>query len=94
VLATPLQLAVLTARVANGGLMVRPRLTRKHLQRRAKPVGDPGFRDRNRSEIDRPGARGMFEVVNNPAAPRTAPPRRRRRAHGGQDRTSQYGGSP
>ncbi len=69
VLATPLQLAVMTARVANGGLMVRPRLTRETISNAgAKPVGDPAFPPTGIAPKSIALVhRGMFEVVNNPA---------------------------
>ncbi|MBN2752158.1 MAG: penicillin-binding protein 2 [Rhodospirillaceae bacterium] len=68
VLATPLQLAVMTARVANGGLAVKPRLTREDVTGSGlKPVGDPAFASVgvNPKSIALV-RRGMFEVVNNP----------------------------
>ena len=69
VLATPLQLAVMVARVANGGLAVKPRLTREAITTAGmKPIGDPAFKSVgvNPKSIALV-RRGMFEVVNNPA---------------------------
>ncbi len=69
VLATPLQLAVMAARVANGGLMVRPRLTRDPVAHATgKPAPEPvlaptGINPKSIALV----RRGMFEVVNNPA---------------------------
>ena len=49
VLATPLQLAVMTARLANGGYAVKPRLTRRIEQ----------ATDENAAQIDAPGSLGI-----------------------------------
>ncbi len=68
VLATPLQLAVMTARIVNGGIAVRPRLTREIHGR------DGGFVPRppepqpiglNRAQLELV-TRGMDAVVNGP----------------------------
>jgi penicillin-binding protein 2 len=68
VLSTPLQLAVMACRLANGGVAVRPRLTREQVTDNGlKPVGDPayanmGFNPKSLAIV----RRGMYEVVNNP----------------------------
>ena len=68
VLATPLQLAVMACRLANGGIAVRPRLTREQVTDHGlKPIGDPayanlGFNPKSLAIV----RRGMYEVVNNP----------------------------
>lgn len=68
VLTTPLQLAVMACRLANGGVAVRPRLTREQVTDNGlKPVGDPayasmGFNPKSLAIV----RRGMYEVVNNP----------------------------
>jgi penicillin-binding protein 2 len=67
ILATPLQLAVMTARVANGGIAVTPRLTRYelspdgHLVDRPKAEGGDLGVSRTALQIVQ---RGMWEVVN------------------------------
>lgn len=67
VLTTPLQLAVMTCRLANGGVAVRPRLTREQVTANGlKPIGDPaypnlGFNPKSLAIV----RRGMYEVVNN-----------------------------
>lgn len=66
VLTTPLQLAVMTSRIANGGLAVQPRLTRSRIQDDglvhldAAPAPDIGV-SRAALQIVQ---RGMWEVVN------------------------------
>lgn len=67
VLATPLQLAVMTARIANGGFAVKPRLTLAPPG--VDPIDEPprkfesiGISDRARQIV----MQGMNEVVNNP----------------------------
>ena len=68
VLTTPLQLAVMACRLANGGVAVRPRLTREQVTDTGlKPIGDPaftnlGFNPKSLAIV----RRGMYEVVNNP----------------------------
>lgn len=63
-LATPLQLAVMTARIANGGYMVRPRLLRD-LEARVLPASAP---QRESLGLSRRALKivqdGMFDVVN------------------------------
>jgi len=72
VLTTPLQLAVMTARIANGGLAVTPRLT-KTQDNEAETAGPPapgeqddmppvGISRLHLAEV----RRGMYEVVNGP----------------------------
>jgi penicillin-binding protein 2 len=76
VLATPLQLAVMTARIANGGLAVRPTLSRMP----PSPAGEQGFLDANAAEAQVAAAppigitkahldavrKGMWSVSNGP----------------------------
>ncbi|WP_337997375.1 penicillin-binding protein 2 [Oleispirillum naphthae] len=69
VLTTPLQLAVMAARIANGGMAVKPRLTRETVTTAGlKPIGAAalapvGVNPKSVALV----RRGMYEVVNNPA---------------------------
>ncbi|SBW07318.1 Penicillin-binding protein 2 (PBP-2) [uncultured Alphaproteobacteria bacterium] len=69
VLTTPLQLAVMTARIANGGVAVRPRLTREQVSpagikaAAVDAVQSVGINPKSIGIV----RRGMNEVVNNPA---------------------------
>jgi len=69
VLSTPLQLAVMTARLANGGRAVRPRLTRDPIVDAAGATADGGP-SQEAADLDlspvhlRIIQEGMFEVVN------------------------------
>src|SRR5689334_6002871 len=68
VLATPLQLAVMTARIANGGFAVTPRLTRDMITgtnvqlRQAAAMAPVGVSQSALAIV----ARGMRAVVNDP----------------------------
>ncbi|MSO99235.1 MAG: penicillin-binding protein 2 [Rhodospirillaceae bacterium] len=75
VLATPLQLAVMTARVANGGLAVKPRLVR--------PAASPDAPANTQTGDELPSLeipeahldilrQGMFDVINGPPGATTA----------------------
>ena len=63
--ATPLQLAVMAARIANGGRAVKPRLVRDP-DRQPRAPGRPSRRRRSGSRTGRSGSsrQGMYEVVN------------------------------
>ena len=75
VLATPIQLAVQAARLANGGIAVKPRLVRPAVQGNAPITDDarPEFESLNiplaHMEIVR---QGMYDVVNGPPGATTA----------------------
>ncbi len=75
VLATPIQLATLAARIGNGGVAVKPRLVRPTVQGNAPVDEDPSamFESLNiplpHLEILR---QGMFDVVNGPPGTTTA----------------------
>jgi len=75
VLATPIQLATLAARLANGGLAVKPRLVRTAVQG-IEPVDDgvqSSFESLNLPAPDLAIVRqGMYDVVNGPAGATTA----------------------
>jgi len=60
VLTTPLQLAVMTARIANGGYAVNPRLTKPEQETEPKPLGIS-------EDYIRAIHEGMNAVVNTPA---------------------------
>ncbi len=72
VLATPLQLAVMAARVANGGLGVKPRLVRPALSAEGPDEGPVlpslGIPDAHLAILKQ----GMFDVVNGPGGTTTA----------------------
>jgi penicillin-binding protein 2 len=78
VLVTPIQLATMTARIANGGLAVRPRLVRPTLQ---TGENDSEFTDGVDQPLESLGIdpqhldilkQGMFDVVNGPPGATTA----------------------
>lgn len=78
VLVTPIQLATMTARIANGGLAVRPRLVRPTLQ---TGENDSEFIDGVDQPLESLGIdnqhmdilkQGMFDVVNGPPGATTA----------------------
>jgi penicillin-binding protein 2 len=62
VLTTPIQLVTMTARVANGGLAVSPRLTRDSAATTAAPLESLGIPAEHIATV----RRGLFEVVNGP----------------------------
>jgi len=67
VLATPLQLAVMTARAVNGGYAVLPRLTRESVGEDVKAVGPPYFPHTGISERSRQFLlQALDEAVNHP----------------------------
>ncbi|MDX2145431.1 MAG: penicillin-binding protein 2 [Rhodospirillaceae bacterium] len=70
VLATPLQLAVMAARVANGGLAVKPRLVRPTVAEAVTPDGLPslGIDPQHMAILHQ----GVFDVVNGPPGATTA----------------------
>ena len=59
-LATPLQLAVMTAALANGGKLVKPLITKAGDA--VEPVGELGLRPENMAVVQR----GMYRSVNRP----------------------------
>lgn len=67
VLATPMQLAVMTARLVNGGLAVKPRLTRDRIEADfVAPQPDPEYPSIGISEAHRRIViEGMIQVVNH-----------------------------
>jgi penicillin-binding protein 2 len=64
VLATPLQLATMTARIANGGKAVKPLLVRS-IEEEGSKIPDWPMLDFNKAHLDLV-QKGMTEVVNNP----------------------------
>ena len=63
VLSTPIQLVTMTARIANGGLAVKPRLTRESMTPEAeRPFESLGIPAEHLAAV----RRGMFDVVNAP----------------------------
>ena len=75
VLTTPIQLATLAARIANGGVAVRPRITRPAVQGNA-PIDDESSSAFESLNIPLPHMeilrQGMFDVVNGPPGATTA----------------------
>jgi penicillin-binding protein 2 len=68
VLVTPIQLAVMAARIANGGLIVKPRLVRAVNESADAEVPSLGIPPQHMAAVHA----GMYDVINGPAGATTA----------------------